>query len=481
MQLYQSKILWFALCFFVSINVIVADEYASFSNLNSANVKAKQALNISTDSIQEYRTLAIEFANKSQAKESTEYIIKYISATSDMSFLNNHLFRTIENSSEYQALKEKYSPKIGFFGFLYFCTGLLGIFVFVILNLKKSTDKISNFLISLFVLFHSVFMLHLMLYVINIQFYLPHALFISTTFSFLYGPLLYFYCKRIIYNYKFKLIDALHFLPSVILLVYIFPYYLMSGLEKFNEVFDQANTLLPGAYTIIVVKILSLTIYTYLLLRIYNKNRSKLSIDNNKSKHLWQRNIIALHTIYAVAYIIYAAVLVKIINFPILFHLQTMVMVGVVFYVAYISYVRPEIFSGKIKLIDPINLFKYQKSGMTPSYSLELTDNLLKLLNEDKIFKENNLSLEMLSEKLETTRHNASQVINEHFKMNFSELMNKYRIQEAVEILKKDEFNNLKIIQIAYEVGFNNKVTFNKSFKKYLSQTPSQYLESLSK
>lgn len=478
---HQLKILCFALCFFVSINELAADGYMSFSNLNSVQEKSKSPLNISIDSIQEYRILAIEFANKSQAKEATDYIIKYISATSDMSFLNDHLFRTIENSTEYKALKEKYSPRIGVLGIFYFGAGLFGVFIFVFLNLKKSTDKISNLLISLFVLFHSVFMLHLVLYVFNIQYYLPHSLLVSTTFSFLYGPLLFFYCKRIIYNYKFKLIDAIHFLPSIILMIYIFPFYLMSRLEKFNEIFDQVNTLLPGSYTIIVVKILSLTLYSFLLLRIYNKNRSKLIININKNKYLWQRNIITLHAIYTLSYIIYAAVLVKIIDFTLLFHLQTMVMVGVVLYVAYISYIRPEIFMGKIKLIDPANLFKYKKSGMTPSYSIELTDNLLKLLDEDKIYKENNLSLEVLSEKLETTRHNASQVINEHFNMNFSELMNKYRILEAVEILKDDEFNNLKIIQVAYEVGFNNKVSFNKSFKKYLSQTPTQYLDSLHK
>ena len=133
----------------------------------------------------------------------------------------------------------------------------------------------------------------------------------------------------------------------------------------------------------------------------------------------------------------------------------------------------------KIKRVELANLFKYKKSGLTPSYSIELTDNLLKLLNEDKIYKENNLNLEVLSEKLDTTRHNTSQIINEHFNMNFSELMNNYRILEAVEILKNDEFNNLKIIQVAYEVGFNNKASFNKCFKKQLSQTPSQYLESL--
>jgi len=314
---------------------------------------------------------------------------------------------------------------------------------------------------------------------LNFQFYFPHALLVSTIFSFLYGPLLFFYCKRIIYNYKFKLIDAVHFLPSIILMIYIFPFYLMSRLEKFNEIFDQVNTLLPGAYTIIVVKILSLTLYAFLLLRIYNKNRSKLKINKNKNKYLWQRNIIALHAIYTLSYIIYAAVIVKIIDFTLLFHLQTMAMVGVVLYVAYISYVQPEIFMGKIKLVDPTNLFKYKKSGLTPSYSMELADNLLKLLNEDKIYKENNLDLELLSEKLETTRHNVSQIINEQFEMSFSELMNKYRISEAIEILKNDEFNNLKIIQVAYEVGFNNKVSFNKAFKKHLSQTPSQYVESL--
>ena len=47
------------------------------------------------------------------------------------------------------------------------------------------------------------------------------------------------------------------------------------------------------------------------------------------------------------------------------------------------------------------------------------------------------------------------------------------------EILKKDEYNSLSIIQVAYEVGFNNKVSFNKYFKKQLSLTPTQYIKSL--
>ena len=472
---FRLKFVWLVLCLFVFVGELAADGNISKSNLTQRLSSSSEVL---ADSIQDFKELALQFANKQQAKEATTYIVKYISATGDMSFFNDHLFRTIEESNEYVTLKKKYSPRNGLLGFFYFCVGLLGVFVFVILNLKKGIDKTGNLLISFFVLFHSVFILHQTLYVINSQFYFPHALLVSTTFSFLYGPLLYFYCKRGVYNYKFKMVDLFHLLPSIVLLIYIFPYYLMNRLEKFNEIFDQSNTLLPGANTIIIVKIASLSIYAFLLIKIYINNRDKLS-NKNKSKYLWQRNIIALHTIYTVAYIVYAAVLVKIINFPLLSHFQVMVMVGVVFYVAYISYVQPEIFMGKISLVDPSKLFKYEKSGLTPSYSLELKNTLLKLLHEDKIYKEKDLSLQYLSEKLDTTRHNTSQVINEHFEMSFSELMNKYRIDEAVSIFQKDGYQNLNIIEVAYEVGFNNKVSFNKSFKRQFELTPTEYIKSI--
>ena len=101
-------------------------------------------------------------------------------------------------------------------------------------------------------------------------------------------------------------------------------------------------------------------------------------------------------------------------------------------------------------------------------------------LQKEKIYRQNDISLEILSNKLDTTRHNTSQVINEHFNLNFFELINKYRIAEALDILQSDTHNNLNIIDVAYEVGFNNKVTFNKSFKKIISLTPSQYIASLS-
>lgn len=469
----QLRTLLVSLCLFVSITTLFAQEDELFYTMN-----------VSLDSIPEYKSLALEFSDKSQPKEAVVYIKKYIGATGEMSFLNDYLFSTIKNSKEYLELKEKYLPKIGLLEVFYFSMGLLGVFSFVFFNLKKGKYRVNNFIISLFVLFHSVFILHLVLHITNIQYYLPHALFLSTIFSLLYGPLLFFYIKRIRYNYKFKWVDMLHLLPAVILFVFIFPYLNMSRLEKFNYLFNQIVVFSYWDYLIIVFKILSFILYSYLSIRVYKDNRGGLNNPINKNKSLWERNLIFLFLVYTLSYTIYASILVldndSLILYNFRFHLQLIIMISIVFYIAYISFMHPEIFMGQVKLVNPPNNFlKYKNSGLTPSYSLELKDNLLKSLNEDKIYKDGNLSLERLSEELGITKHNLSQIVNEHFEMSFPELMNKYRIQEAVYIFDNDDYNRLKIIQVAYDVGYNNKASFNKAFKKYMFQTPSQYIESL--
>ena len=100
-------------------------------------------------------------------------------------------------------------------------------------------------------------------------------------------------------------------------------------------------------------------------------------------------------------------------------------------------------------------------------------------METEKVYRKSTINLDYLAEKLDTTRHNASQVINENFNVSFFELINRYRIEETIEILKNDTEKSMNIIEVAYEVGFNNKVSFNKSFKKHLSQTPSEYIQTL--
>jgi len=469
----KSTIILIVICLSISNTIF------GFGSVRQIEVASKPEVEVSQDSsdiILEYRNFARIYSDSLQADRAIYYAEKYIRITSDLSIINDHFFSKINHTDIYLNFKSNYKPKFDSLPLFYLFASLIGLFIFVILNLKKGINRVSTFLMSLFILLNSLFILHLSLYLINCQYYFPNTLLFSTVFPLLYGPLIYFYFKITAINYSLKWVDALHLIPAIGLLVYISPFYVLSSIEKFVILFNQEDILINEANLIMAAKIISLVLSGFLTFKIYDISKKS---TKKKLKLLWQRNIIAIYVTYVVAYILYTTITSGFFDVPIFFHLQILIVVGLVFYVAYITYVQPEVFKGEVKLVDPIGFFKYKSSALTPSYSLELKEELLNLLNEDKIYRESDISLDMLSEKLDTSRHNASQVINEHFNMNFYELINKYRIDEAVSLIKNEKDNRLTIIDIAYKVGFNNKVTFNKSFKKALSVTPTQFIKSL--
>jgi AraC-like DNA-binding protein len=306
----------------------------------------------------------------------------------------------------------------------------------------------------------------------------PHALYLTTTFSFLYGPLLYFYYRRITEKYRFKLGDALHLIPSVIIIIYLSRIYLLPEQEKLFLMFNREDTSFLVLVLIVITKLTSLIVYGFLVLGIYKKTRKEKKVDTQIVQ--WQRNMMILNFCYVVGYLLFAIGRLKIFSSTISIYTQIYLMSFIILYVGYIAYVQPRVFSKKF-LFGGLPFLKYQKSGLTSSFSEELRDQLLILLIKEKVFKQSDISLGELASRLETTRHNMSQVINEHFELNFFQLINKYRIEEAKEILSSDRLRNLNIIDIAYDVGFNNKVTFNKAFKEQTGMTPSGYLKSLRK
>lgn len=206
--------------------------------------------------------------------------------------------------------------------------------------------------------------------------------------------------------------------------------------------------------------------------KIYKASKNNEKIDKENKK--WQRNIFIIHASYIICYAVYGVLVVNHISSGVIYQSQIISMALMVMYIGYSANVQPHVFSGLLKSKNSI-FTKYEKSGLTESLSTELKDNLMKLFEVDKIYKENNICLEILANSLNTTRHNASQVINEHFDMSFHELINTYRINEAKHILNNDHKRNLNIIEVAYEIGYNNKVTFNKAFKKDTGLTPSEF------
>lgn len=422
------------------------------------------------------KKMALSHAALNHTKESVVYLEKYLKKDFKTSILDNEGFAPIKDSLPFKNIVNKYSLKITSWAFFYFYVALIGFFVVIILNFNKKMDFAARLLISAFIFIHSFFILHITIYITNFQYQIPHSYFMSTCFSFLYGPLMYFYFKRITLEYKFTKADLLHLIPTILFLIYLLPIYSLPANEKLTIMLQRASkdfSVNSNPIPVLVaLKLTSLIIYGYYIRKLYLKSRVSKKISEKNI--IWQRNIYTIHILYIFTYTIYGILISNNMYSGIIYHSQIFLMAIMVLYVGYSAYIQPSVFSGVYSSNNKL-IFKYEKSGLTDSLSSELKNSVLFLFNQQKIYKEHDISLQIISNHLNTTRHNTSQVINEHFGMNFHELVNTYRIQEAKKILNTDFHKNLNIIDIAYEVGYNNKVTFNKAFKKDTKVTPSEY------
>ena len=106
---------------------------------------------------------------------------------------------------------------------------------------------------------------------------------------------------------------------------------------------------------------------------------------------------------------------------------------------------------------------------------------LLYLLEAERIYRDENLTLQTLAEKLAVSPHQLSWIINEVLHLSFSTLVNGYRVEEVKSRLSERDFNQTSILQAALDAGFNTKAAFNRAFKKTTGMTPSQFKKTVSR
>ncbi|WP_127138275.1 helix-turn-helix domain-containing protein [Flagellimonas oceanensis] len=457
-----------------------ADYYFNIHRFEEAIPLYKKNLDVNDEEekIHILKKLALSEAALDAPEESVAYIYDYFKIDFQPTFLLHEDFDGIRNDTNFSKLSGSVLPKITLWSVFYFFVSLIGFYVSFLLLINKKIDKQASILIAAFVFIHSLFILNICVDQTNYVFEFPHTYLMTTWSSLLYGPLLFLYFKRVSKSTDLSKKDLWHFLPTVILTIYlILTVYGFSGSYKVNQMLQQLEEG-PNPETstklllIVSLKTISLGVYAFFVHSILTKNKAGLG----KKTQVWQKNIYLIHVSYVVFYIIYGSSLIAGMDSGVLLYTPIVLMSAMVLYVGYAANVQPDVFSGRYAYTN--RLFpKYVKSGLTDSLSQELKKDLTDLFQKEKLYRKSDINLDMVAEKLDTTRHNASQLINEHFNMSFREFVNSHRIQEAKELLEKE--NELNIIDIAYEVGYNNKVSFNKAFKKDTHLTPSQYLNHL--
>jgi AraC-like DNA-binding protein len=116
---------------------------------------------------------------------------------------------------------------------------------------------------------------------------------------------------------------------------------------------------------------------------------------------------------------------------------------------------------------------KYAKSRLDPAVRARIVRKLDRVFQVERAHQESSLSLHSLSARLKENEHYVSQVINQDLGTTFHELVNHHRIEHARRLIAEDPARN--VLEVALEVGFNAKSTFNSAFRRHSGLTPREF------
>jgi AraC-like DNA-binding protein len=116
---------------------------------------------------------------------------------------------------------------------------------------------------------------------------------------------------------------------------------------------------------------------------------------------------------------------------------------------------------------------------LTETRMNEIDEAIRRHFEEKKPFLQHGYSLRQLSDETRIPLHHLSAFINKHYKMNFNDFINEYRVAYCKEKLLNGECKHKKLEAIAGESGFNNRNTFASAFKRVTGMNPSDFLRNM--
>jgi len=317
---------------------------------------------------------------------------------------------------------------------------------------------------------------------------MPHLLRVNHPFDFVAGPLLYLYVRALTSRRpELKKTDLLHFIPFILCVLYLMPYYLQSGEFKLHQYSSGANV--EWYYLRVSVAIPQAMVYLILVgLQVVRYGRgSKDRKSPTERAVLFQVRFLAVSfsILWLAAFLRYLFDL----NYPAYMRYTSLILpLGatiLLYTMAYFGLRRPGTLVGmddsapaekpEVEKPEIAPAKKYEKSTLTPERAEFYLKKLLTVMETEKPYTDHDLSLPKLAASLSLPTHHLSQIINERLNQNFFDFINSYRIEEAKRKLLDPASKHYSLLVIAEEVGFNSKSAFNTAFKKQTNLTPSEF------
>ncbi|MEY3499194.1 MAG: hypothetical protein RL308_863 [Bacteroidota bacterium] len=332
-------------------------------------------------------------------------------------------------------------------------------------------------------------------------------------FFLLAGPFLYFYVRGTLKDRQgLKRKDAIHFVPALIHLIGVIPYFLSSFEYKVSVakmIVNNVDTVKKIRVNIFfdsefnfTIRLLFLTIYvifSFILLRKFSKKKNKFQNTPRKQYIIITRWLNLLLTLVSLL----------IINFVILCyyflyfeesHLKDIVIIinsttGISFvFLAFGVLLFPEILYGlpnnnliKSKIATKKIKNNSSKSDITitplsdfeEDPFLKLSDRIKEYFENEKPYLNPDFSIAQISLKLNVPQNHVLYCVNSIFKIKFSKLKTKLRVEQTKVFLQESVHSNITIDGISQLAGFSSRSSFYNAFKEETGITPSDYLKSI--
>jgi AraC-like DNA-binding protein len=307
----------------------------------------------------------------------------------------------------------------------------------------------------------------------------PNWFFVGSLGYALDGPLLYLYVVSIIRpNFNLSTKHRLHLMPLVVYFLFLMVAFYGQDYSLKWQIIDRYLFDLDWQFVTMDTLIKS-SRFVYLIMSIYliNKYREQLKDSQSSIENIdltWLKILVlgfALVTLVGVLLSIS-----KVVNLFYTVDISLQIFLGLTTYYADLFLVCFLLFFSAIN-VSSVKKVKEQSKDSYADYQAdsEYVDRLMKFMNDEKPYLKSNITLDTLSELIDVPSRELTALLNGHFKMNYYEFINNYRIEEAKEILKADKAHEKTISDVYLTVGFNSKSVFNTFFKKNTGMTPSEY------
>jgi len=308
----------------------------------------------------------------------------------------------------------------------------------------------------------------------------PSILGLEIPLPLIHGPMLYLYVKNLTDQSKKRYTWIIHFLPAIIIYIILIPFFSLSSEEKIFIYQNDGFTYKYLRSNIKILIVLSGVFYICASLISVREYKKKITQEYSNTEKI---NLNWLYYLIIGISLIWVAVLLK--NDILIFTLVVIfILLASYFGISKVGILNPK----EIAVIN-VNIennhestieaavIKYQKSNASEETIKNIYQKLLNQMENEKIFKDPELTLNNLAVILEIHPNLLSQTINQIENKNFYDYINRYRIEEFKRIVTLPENQKFTFLSLAYESGFNSKTSFNRNFKKYTDCSPREFLK----